>query len=387
MESNGGTTSQGYASNDLDDDRSRTIFVSDLSPLLFGTPPLVFADQHQTNLRRLFSIFGPIDAITPIACRPDDSSPEPDEISQVPPGLAESPVSMDVDTNHQVRQYPVPPPAAPTRYRPPERVIFAATVSYIHADSAELAQESLNGLEIGGNHMSASLVQNPIHIPDILTAPDLSHTGQPDPPFVAGSPSPPQNAPFHYDGVDMLESGPWNGATDQRLNGSSTAAGIATHSESATNNLLLPLTTFQPLPSPGAESGGSGSSSYVSLQHPLPLYQPQPIRAPTVDPAIQRLERQIEVLRRAVQNRGSIPALEHASDFGPGHRRRPTPLIADAFRNSMIIARRNTSTGDNATMDTMTNVSSDPNPDVDGQRMEIEEEDVWARRGLPPEFR
>lgn len=53
----------------------------------------------------------------------------------------------------------------------------------------------------------------------------------------------------------------------------------------------------------------------------------------------------------------------------------------------MIIARRNASSGDNATTDTTTNVSSDPNPDVDGQRMEIEEEDVWARRGQPPELR
>ncbi|KIO19926.1 hypothetical protein M407DRAFT_30412 [Tulasnella calospora MUT 4182] len=387
MESNVEGSSRGNASINHENRRSRTVFVSDLSPLLFGTPPLVAAEHQQTNLRRLFSIFGPIEAISSTACRPYDPGPELGQLSRVPPDLAESPVSMDVHTDDGVHQHPVPPRAWPTRSRPPERVIFVATVSYLDPASAQLAQESLDGTEIGGNHMSASLVQNPIHIPDILTTPNLSHTGYSDAPSVAYSPSSSHYANSQNNGVDMLEMGPWNGE-HQGLTGSSATAGDSLHPETVMNNLLLPLATFQPLPSPGSESTSSASSSYISVQHPLPLHQPQPIRPPTVDPSAQRLERQIEVLRRAVQNRATVPALQHVADASTGLRRRPTPLIAEAFRNSRIIARRNASSSDNsAPVDTNTSVNSNSSIDIDGESMEVGQDDVWARRGQPPELR
>lgn len=186
----------------------------------------------------------------------------------------------------------------------------------------------------------------------------------------------------------MLETGPWNGETHQGLDGPNAAAITSNHPETIMNNLLLPITTFQPLPSPGSESTSSTSSSYISIQHPLPLHQPQPIRPPTVDPEVQRLERQIEVLRRAVQNRATVPALQHVADATTGPRRRATPLIAEALRNSMIMAHLNASPSDDTVpVGATTNADSNSPLGPDSESMEIEQDDVWARRGQPPELR
>ncbi|KAG8998210.1 hypothetical protein FRB90_012354 [Tulasnella sp. 427] len=376
MDANEGTSSHANEFTSAQNHRSRILFLSDLSPLLFGTPPVAGADHQQSNLRRLFAIFGPTEAVIPAACRPDDSSPEPENIPQVPPGLADPQATSS--SNYQ-GQNPMPPPAAPRRNRPPERIIFAATVFYVYPESAELAQASLNGTELGGVYMSASLVQGQVPLPDILNFPDLSHTGQPNPPTIPHAPVAQTNG-HAENNVDMLQRGSWNGETRRMLT-------PPTHFEGSSNNLLLPPTTFQPLSSPGTESGGSASSSYVSLQHPTPLHHPQPIRPSTVDPAVQRLERQIEILRLSVQHRAAIPALQHSNDFGGGHRRRPTPLLAEPFRNMRVMIRRNT-TGSQPSVEPVatTTAESEHTPDDQGEGTEVED-DVWARRGQPPEFR